>query len=106
MHHSIHEHTYLGLHAWSKNMIERAGWIILSSSHGDKTHVKSYISKLSCLLKCIKDKITAMKKRNDNSHHLHELEILYSEVSHIKDFFNVKTKRPVKIVKTVKTVKK
>ena len=103
MHHSIHEHTYLGLHSWSKAMIERAGWIILSASHGDKTHVKSYVAKLSCLLKCIKDKINAMKKRDDKSHHLHELEILHTEVSHIKDFFNSKKVKSTKLIKSTKS---
>jgi len=91
MHESGHEHTYLGLHAWSKAMIERAGWIILSHVHGEKEHVKAYVNKLSYLLKSIKHKISAMKKRGDGSDHksdhLHELEILHTEVSHIKDFF-------------------
>lgn len=86
MHHS-YEHTYLGLHAWSKDIIQRAGWVILGSYHGDKEHVKAYISKISCLLKCIKNKIDFMKKHDDKSHHVHELEILHMEVSHIKDFF-------------------
>jgi len=87
MHESGHEHTYLGLHAWSKTMIERAGWIIISLEHGEKEHVKAYVNKISYLLKSIKHKISAMKKSGDKSHHLHELEILHTEVSHIKDFF-------------------
>jgi hypothetical protein len=97
----MHEHSYLGLHAWSKAMIERSGWIILSMVHGENDHVKAYVDKLSYLLKCIHAKIMYMKKHDDKSHHTHELEILHTEVEHIRNFFknNIKVKASKKVKK-------
>ena len=58
-----------------------------NSQYGDKEHVKTYVDKLSFLLKSIKDKMNIMKKQNDVSHHVHELNVLHTEVSFIRDFF-------------------
>ena len=99
----MREHTYIGLHCWSKNVIQKAGYALLNLLHGDKEHTKMYVNKLNHVLDAINQKITCLKKKDhgDSHHvsdHIHELEILKCDIDHLKDFFKLQ----VKIVKKSK----
>lgn len=82
-----HDVTYYGLHKWYNALFEKAGWMILASSHGYDEKIKNYKWSVDCLINRLEKKHKGMRdkdKKEDIYIMLKNAKLLQAHVN--KDF--------------------
>lgn len=100
-----HDRTYIGLHAWSKAMFQKIGWMLIAHNENNIEQLKCFSTTTNNLLNHINIKIEYLKKLNKKQVHpeiilqLHDMEILKHNVA-------ILLKHSMHLVKTCKQSKK
>jgi hypothetical protein len=81
----MHDTTFLGLHAWSKSLFEKLGWMVLAAKD-KQTHnqIKCYVESIENLVDHIDVKLDYLgklcKKNVSIEPHFHDMKILKENV--------------------------